>query len=210
MRNSVQHSEDTTNGVGTNVSPSDAMGPGLQAIVSVLDTPHHELIAAIWDELRQQFKIAELYETPIPHISYHVAYNYEADALAQILSDCAQIWAPFAITTAGLGLFTGDQPVLYIPVVRTDQLAAFRDDLSLRLQSIARKPVSHYQSENWVPHITLTLGHLEEESLGAIVAHLCRRSFRWSIPINNVAVICDQCGVRGVQAQYTLTGERRA
>lgn len=180
----------------------------LEAVVAVLDEPHHQQVEALWAELRQEFDVAEVYMTPIPHFSYHVAEAYDGEALNEVLSDCARQWAPFTIRTAGLGIFTGTQPVLYVPVVRDANLTALHADLVERLQPIARQPVCHYLPRNWLPHITLTLGNIGQATLSAIVAFLHARSFDWHIPINHLTAICDNCGVYGVSGQYTLKGNK--
>lgn len=180
----------------------------LEAVVSVLDEEHDQQVAAVWDELREKFGVADVFETPIPHFSYHVAEKYDGEALDEVLRQVARECAPFTIKTAGLGVFTGPQPVLYIPVVRDANLTSLQAELVERLQPIARQPVCHYLPENWFPHITLALGSIEADKLAAIMGHLASRSFHWHVRINNLAVICDNCGVYGVSSQYTLKGNK--
>lgn len=178
----------------------------LEAVVSVLDARHHDRMLALWDELQQEFGVAGVFESPIPHFSYHVAAAYDIEALSEILHTCAREWAPLQVQTAGLGLFTGPQPVLYIPIVRNAPLSALQAALSQRLRPVARRPLAYYLPEHWLPHITLTLGDVGSAVLAAIITYLCPHNFRWDISINNLAIICDNCGVRGLGAQFTLTG----
>ncbi len=192
----------------TEVGSAGAITHGPEAVVSVLSGYHGEQVATLWAELRREFNVTGVYETPVPHISYHVAENYEADTLDDVLQDFARTWAPFHITTAGLGLFSGPQPVLYIAVVRDAHLAALQEQIVRRLGPIAHGPICHYLPENWLPHITLTIGHVNHDMLAAITAYLCRRSLHWRIPIDNLAIICDNCGVRGVTVQYALRGKQ--
>lgn len=180
----------------------------LEAVVSVLDEEHRQQVAALWDELREKFGVADVFETPIPHFSYHVAGKYDGEALDAVLRQVAREVAPFTITTAGLGVFTGPQPVLYVPVARDATLCALQAGLVEQLQPIAVQPVCHYLPENWFPHITLALGTLEADKLAAIMAHLAPRRLHWHVRINNLAVICDNCGVYGVSSQFTLTGAK--
>ncbi|MDX9953695.1 MAG: 2'-5' RNA ligase family protein [Anaerolineae bacterium] len=186
--------------------PLTAQVHTLEAVVAVLDEEHRQQVAAVWDELREKFGVADVFETPIPHFSYHVAEKYDGEALDAVLRQVARETPPFTITTAGLGVFTGPQPVLYVPVARDATLCALQAGLVERLQPIAVHPVCHYLPENWFPHITLALGTLEADKLAAIMAHLAPRSFHWHVRINNLAVICDNCGVYGVSSQYALKG----
>ena len=178
-----------------------------EAIVSVLDAQHHDRVLALWDALQREFGVSGVYETPIPHCSYHVAETYDMEALSNTLEDCARQIAPFRFQTAGLGIFTGPQPVLYIAIVRNVAINALHATLWQRLRTIARVPSPHYLPERWLPHITLTIGDVDAPTLGAIITHLSTYDFHWDIAINNLAVICDNCGVRGLNGQFTLTGD---
>lgn len=189
---------------GPELSSKPAAPP--EAVVSVLEPPYHERILALWEELQHEFGIVGHFETPVPHFSYHVAASYAAETLISTLETCARTFAPFLAHTDGLGIFTGPQPVLYIAVVRDKALTALHAALHQQLYPIARIPNPYYLPEQWVPHITLTLGPVAPATLGAIVTYLSQRDFYWQIPINNLAVICDNCGVYGLGGLFRLTG----
>lgn len=180
----------------------------LEAVVSVLDERSQEQVLALWEELRREFHITGNYTAPIPHFSYHVAQAYDPEALDQALREFAGEWAPFHVHTGGLGVFTGSQPVLYIPIVREARLSLFHAELCRRLRPLASDPAPYYFPENWLPHITLTLGAVDPQTLAAVIAHLSPRRFDWSMAVHNLTAICDDCGVLDVNQRYPLQGSR--
>ena len=94
----------------------------MDVIVSLLDKEHQDLVNQIWRELEVEFGLRGVYATRVPHFSYHVARQYNFSVLQPALTQIAAAHTVFQVRTAGLGIFTGPQPVLYIPVVRTSSL----------------------------------------------------------------------------------------
>lgn len=193
---------------GTTHAAPAAADRTLEAVVSVLDERSQEQVLALWEELRREFNVTDNYTAPIPHFSYHVAQAYDPEALDQALREFAGEWAPFHVRTGGLGVFTGSLPVLYIPIVREARLSLFHAELCQRLHPLASDPVPYYFPENWLPHITLTLGAVEPQTLAAVIAHLSPRRFDWSMVVHNLTAICDNCGVLDVNQRYPLQGSR--
>src|SRR5690348_10878558 len=96
----------------------------MDAVVSLLDREHEARIEALWDELAREFGVdALLSRVAIPHFSYHVAEKYDEPKLEAALRTFAHVHRPFTVRCAGLGIFTGPNPVLYIPIVRNGDLS---------------------------------------------------------------------------------------
>ncbi|MFP4346101.1 MAG: 2'-5' RNA ligase family protein [Anaerolineales bacterium] len=180
--------------------------PDLQAVVSILDEAHCTRVESLWEELDREFGVHGVYITPIPHFSYQVAEGYGQEALQELLEDLAARHAPFTIHTSGLGLFTGPDPTLYVPVVRSLDLTHFHQSLWEAISGVAQNIIAHYDPQSWFPHITLTQDGADAETLGAIFQRFSQREFNWEIDIDNVALICDTCGKRGVKYHFTLKG----
>ena len=81
-----------------------------RAVVSLLDADHEVAVRRIWDRLAEHGLETDLWVTPIPHITYHVAAAYQ-DNMVENLSLVAGETRPFGIRTAGLGMFPGESPV---------------------------------------------------------------------------------------------------
>lgn len=66
----------------------------------------------------------------------------------------AENWAPFPLILAGLGVFPGTPPVIWVAPAVTDGLLASHAALLESLAPFAVHP--HYRPGNWVPHVTLS------------------------------------------------------
>jgi 2'-5' RNA ligase len=161
----------------------------MYGIVSLLDDKHHELVNNLWSEFKARFGVDGVHTTPIPHFSYHVAENYDLDRLGDMLQQAATEQRPFRVRTSGLGLFTGSDPVLYVPVIRSETLLAMHFWLYDALNAIATNPVIHYRADRWLPHITLAHRDVDHELMPQVIRLLTERDFEWEIVIDNLAVL---------------------
>lgn len=179
------------------------------ALVSVLDQTHCALVEGLWDALQQEFGLQSVYTTPYPHISYHVAQRYDVERLEADMARLARQLPPLTIQTSGLGLFTARPLVLYVPIVRAPQLAALHQTLFTAALASAEGPLDYYRPEHWMPHITLAHSDLTPENLPEIVKYLTtHHTFEWNIPLDSLALICEQCGEQNLQGRVALTGGR--
>ncbi|MGQ0603165.1 MAG: 2'-5' RNA ligase family protein [Anaerolineales bacterium] len=160
-------------------------------IVSLLDEQHDALTRNLWAELEQRFDLHSIGATPYPHFSYHVARGYDAAGVERVLETIAAHARPFEVSTTGLGVFTGSTPVLYLPVVRTQALTEFHEQVWSALEPFATNSMSYYAPQNWMPHITLAQHDLTPEVLAAVMGALGTYSFNWVLMVNNLAFIED-------------------
>jgi 2'-5' RNA ligase len=161
-------------------------------VVSLLDGPHFERVEQLWQELQEQFGVGDPEAKAMPHFSYHVAEGYEVEPVVEFLAEVGAAQRPFTITATGLALFPGSEPVLYIPIVRSQELTDLHARLWSRLNTLAEQSFAYYAPQNWFPHITL--GHTDvtlEKWLPAI-AWLHQQQINWTISINNFYVLANE------------------
>lgn len=182
----------------------------MHGVVSLLDSTHYEQVARLWAELAAGFGVRGVYRTPYPHFSYHVAADYDLGRLDPILRALAGATAPFRVRTAGLGVFTGAQPVLYVPVVRTLPLSQLQARLWQAVAPTAAGSNGYYHPDRWLPHVTIGFGDVPPDRLAAIMAHLAARSFDWEIAVDHLAVIYDRGAGQIVQTRYPFVQPARA
>lgn len=177
----------------------------MQGVVSLLDDQHYARVEAIWEELGQKFDVRGMYVTPYPHFSFQVAEAYEEDACAGYLRALASRTRPFRVRTAGLGIFTVANPILYIPVIRSPRLSELHAELWHNAKQRTPGAVAHYyQPEEWVPHITLAQGDIDQDKLADIVRVLSRRNFHWEFTVSNLALIYDTGREQGVRCRFNF------
>ncbi len=162
----------------------------MQAVISVLDERHFQAVTQLWKELEREFGIRATSErVPFPHLTYQGAASYEARPLHAALQQIAREIEPFEIETGGLGIFTGDAPVLYIPVVESPLLTRLHGQIWQALQEIGREITTIYGPDHWIPHITLAQWDITHAQLPDVVQLLSKRTFSWRITIANLTVI---------------------
>lgn len=163
----------------------------MHGVVSLLNEEHYAMVEDLWAELETAFGVRSLYKTPFPHFSYHVASQYDLDLLEPVLRQAASESPKFNVRATGLGIFTGPQPVLYVPVVRNGALTEFHRALWHSVEKASGGSVNYYHPDLWVPHITLGDGETAKEHLPEIVRYLSGRELTWEIEVNNLALIYD-------------------
>ncbi|MFO7320625.1 MAG: 2'-5' RNA ligase family protein [Chloroflexota bacterium] len=168
----------------------------MHGVVSILDDKHCALVESIWEELEREFGLRNA-RAAYPHFTYQIASAYDVDKVEPILRSLARTASPFKVTTSGLGIFTGEKPVLYVRMVRELILTLFHDRLWAAISSNAQNVHHHhYGHTNWIPHITLAYGDLDHDTLARAVRLLSERSFNWEITIDNLALVLDTAGPR--------------
>lgn len=179
----------------------------MYSIISLPDNTHYQLIEELWAELKREFGVQGVYVTPYPHFSYQVASHYDVHHLLPLLQHFATLHAPFTVHTAGLGLFTGPSPVLYIPVVRNAALTNFQQALWEASVSAGNGIQQYYHPSQWMPHITIGFGDIHTENLPAIVRYLSTRNFSWEIAVGNIALIYDMGKRQELREKIPLIGK---
>jgi hypothetical protein len=178
----------------------------MEGIISLLDAQHERLVEALWAELADAFGLRGVSVTPYAHFSYQIAQRYAAADLEPVVRQVAAATAPFTVETTGLGIFTGAQPVLYLPVARGPALAQLQATLWRDLAGTGTGVSDYYHPQRWMPHITLAFGDTTPATLAAAAHHLSGRDLAWRITIDNLAFIQVLGGRQVLGFRHALTG----
>lgn len=163
-----------------------------QGVVSILDSQHHQIVETLWADMQQQFGVGDPEIEAMPHFSYHVAEKYEGEKLVEILQEIAGEKRPFTITASGIGIFPAPNPIIYVPLVRNQELTDLHAKLWPRLEAIAQDSNPHYAPNRWLPHITLGYNNdITLEKLGPLSQWLHQQTINWTISIDNFYVLSD-------------------
>jgi 2'-5' RNA ligase len=161
----------------------------MDGIVSLLDDEHYRHVEQIWADLDREFGLRGIYVTPFPHFTYHVAEHYEVQHIGPVLQRFAAGKAGFSVRTAGLGIFTGPSPTVYISVVRSPALTRFHEALWQEIGDAGLGVIDYYRPAGWVPHITLAHGDVDNLSLPHVIRFLGSRDLNWDIPVHTISLI---------------------
>lgn len=167
----------------------------MEAVVSLLDEEHTRAVEEIWVELQRELGIHVARErVPFPHVTYQGADRYEAARLDAAFARIARATSPFAIETAGLGIFIGPLPVLYVSIARSPALAMLHQRIWHELGDAGTNISPLYDIERWMPHITLAQWDVTPENLPRIAQLLAGRPFAWRITLTNLAHVESESG----------------
>lgn len=163
----------------------------MQGLVSIIPEPFYQQIESIWDELEIKFGLVGFLVSPIPHISWHIAEQYDFDQAEKSILAAIKKITPLHIRTTGIGLFTGIRQVVYIPVVKDCELIEIHRQIWSATQPHSFESNQLYNPDNWVPHITIIHENLTEDNIGPVIKYLAGRSFSWEMKIDQLAFITD-------------------
>ncbi len=169
----------------------------MHGIVSLLPQPYYKNVESLWDELENQFGLKEIRVTPFPHFSWQIGEEYDLSALALVLSTVAKQTKPFPVTTTGIGIFSGTNPVIFIPVIKSPQLVRFHQQVWKALSNTGLGISDYYSPQNWVPHISLAYMDVNQQNIGGIIRHLAFQTFNWEFEVNNFVFIHEPDGTVG-------------
>ena len=94
-------------------------------------------------------------------------------------------------------MFSGVQPVIFIPLVKSPQLIEFHQKIWQRLKSCGTGISPYYSPDNWVPHISLAYSDVTQENIGLVMESLAFRTFNWAFEVNNFVYIHEPDGEVG-------------
>jgi len=179
----------------------------VQGVVALLDEQHTAKVKEIWSLLQVECGLSAINSTPFPHFSFHIAEYYDLEILDTRLEKISRTTPPFTIRTTGLSIFTGLEPVVFVPLIVEEQLLKIHQTLWEQTSTLGYRLSSHYRPGAWVPHITLANRDVDANNIACVARHLVNRSFSWEIPINKLAVVCQENGVAEIGTVYLLQGK---
>ena len=161
----------------------------LAAVCSLLPDEAAQRVTELWSELERELGLAGATIAPLPHFSYQVARDYDLDVLQEVVASLARGCRGLRVQTAGLGIFTGPEPILHVPLVRSPELARFQIAVWSAASIAAEKLDQHYHPASWVPHVSLAFGDTTPATVARAVELLSARDLAWDLELDNLAIV---------------------
>jgi 2'-5' RNA ligase len=178
----------------------------MYAIASVLNSDENVKIQNIWDELTFHCQLKAVQQSPIPHFSW-LTYTdvQDPDAFNESLSNWANSHAPFTVKVNGIGIFPGNTPVLYLPIVRNYALSALHYELLSQLSPHLEGTSSLYAPDAWIPHITLAFHDLTYANLNCAITQCLKFDLSFNLYVDHIAILYLDETSFGLQRKINLT-----
>jgi len=161
----------------------------MNGIASLLDPSTNSRVEDIWQELESKCGLKGVRITPFPHFTWQVTEGYDLPKLERVLRSISRHTLPFSIHTDGLGIFTGEKPVVYISIFKDELLMKLHSRLWEQTEAFATDPILLYSPTQWIPHITLAYDDLGRDNLDCAFQTLVFQSYNWEIKIDNLIYI---------------------
>ena len=177
----------------------------MEAILSLLPNPFYDKVKEIWTLLENNHGIHGVNIAPFPHFSWQGAMEYEQKGLELTLKTIANLSKPFRIQTSGVGLFTGQYPVIFIQVIKSPQLMRIHQQIWSAIRPLGKDFNPHYEPDVWQPHITLAMGDVTNEQIGLLMNEISGLDFNWEFLIDHIAhfVTAEPAGI--IKQKYDFT-----
>jgi hypothetical protein len=159
------------------------------AVATVLDFQNDPESAEAWKRIEKAFLISDIEKEGLTHFSWHVADSYQSGKIEDRLKETARDLSLISTTSTGLGIFTSEKPVLYLPVMKTKKIADLHRKLWKCLGPIAENPYRYYDPDHWIPHITLAHEDVHPEKIGQMTSLLLRCEMVLRFRIDHLALI---------------------
>lgn len=179
----------TESGQALGAARGNSVPTHMLAITSLLSAPHVLRINAIIKRLEEKFGIDDVQATLDPHLTYQLAGVRKLSSLKKVLAEIATTTAPFPAFTTGLGVFPGAQPVIYIPVLRSDALNALHQRILAATAPLCLRTDKFSGPDCWLPHISLALHDTTPDLLGPVLSYLNQETYNLEITIDNLALL---------------------
>ena len=167
----------------------------LQALLTILPDPFYTRITNIWIDLEKRFGIKWIKENvPFPHITWNVAEKYNTENFEQTLKNSLKNLVSINIKTEGLGIFTGEKIVLYLPIKPSKEVLEFHEFFWNLVNLNQTKLNKYYAPTNWFPHITLAVEDINKENIGQVVNYLSDKKFKYNIKLESVSIVQRELG----------------
>ncbi|RDC62588.1 2'-5' RNA ligase family protein [Adhaeribacter pallidiroseus] len=159
------------------------------AVVSLLDAKHTRMVNEIIADLERIFGLKGVKITADPHITWLICEVEKLTELKSYLKEVAGQTTSVQVKTTGIGIFTGEHPVIFVPVIRADGFNQVHAELFRGIRTFSRQTVNFYDPDNWVPHISLALRDTTSDLLPQIVQYLNQRTYNWKIQLDNISIL---------------------
>ena len=160
----------------------------MYAIISELDPESSTTVNQLWQKLCDACGLNAIYNMPLPHLTWMVAEELEIENSSPIIAQISEGTTPLTLHTFGLGVFTGDNPVLYLPTVKSIEMINLHEKIWNQISPFSKDQKLYYSPRLWVPHITLAINDLTKENLACAINAIAFDTIELFIQISNLAI----------------------
>jgi 2'-5' RNA ligase len=166
----------------------------MQALIAEFSEESNEIIRSIWSQVEtscgEKSKLSFIY----PHFTWQAAERYQVQEFEMILRNAFLGQRPFKIKLAGIGIFTGEKPVVYLNMVKTPFISKIHGVITDVSQAYITSLESYWLPENWMPHLTLMEPGTDLKTISEFLPCILERKFNKEIEVKSICLHTDEYG----------------
>ena len=174
-------------------------------IVTVLEGERGDQVRSLWAELAAAQGPEVTRGHSLPHLTYHVADEYDREAVRALLERLASTTPAFSVRAAGLGFVAREHFVVWLNAVRSPPLTALHEALWDEATAAGTGVYERYGRDTWFPHTTLGDGDLMREALPQLERALHEGRLPETIAVDNLALIEEVASGHELVFRFPLT-----
>ena len=162
----------------------------MQGIVSVLPTQYEHIVFDLWEEMEERFSTCFARTALVPHFTWQLAMDdYLLEDLVPQLDAFCKTLKPINIHVQGARLFPGPLPTIYLRIFKSKILKTLHRCLWEVCSPFAQGSNQLYQSDTWVPHITIVHKDIAQEHVQKALDLLNKRQIDWRLQVDNFLIL---------------------
>ena len=166
----------------------------MQALIAEFDARSNEKIESIWREVGMSCGKNSQISFQYPHFTWQAAASYNVTGFEMALRDAFLSQSPFTIKLAGLGVFTGGLPILYLNMVKSPLVQNLHQMITDISKSYVKGLEDYWLPEQWMPHLTLMEPGTNSKTIANFLPCLLERKFDWEIGVKSICLHSDESG----------------
>ena len=160
----------------------------MYGIITLLDDTLNNRVERIWKLLKAECGLEAIFQTPVPHFTWHIAEQYDISQLEPALQELSKDFRPITVRTVGIGIFTGLSPVVYLSINKTERLIAYHQRIWRQVEPAATGSSPLYAPPSWMPHITLAIDDVDHNRLACAIHRLAPETYDWEILVDHLVL----------------------
>ncbi len=162
----------------------------MYGIVTIIEGQAGRQVHALWQQWREQFGEQAVQGMSVPHVSYHVADDYDLDAVRALFEGLATHTRAFEVRAAGVAFIAGaNGDVVWINVARSPAMNDLHEALWDGATAAGADVEMRYESTTWFPHVTLTYQAQVLEDAPELASAMRDGRLPRAIVVDNLALI---------------------
>ena len=174
----------------------------MYAVISELDSKASQYVSGVWKDLCQACGLLAIFDVPTPHFSWLVAEEIDLERTSTILSQISRNVQSFTLHIFGLGIFTGEYPILYLPLVKSIEMINLHNSIWDQISPLCANLQYYYSPKLWVPHITLALKDLTKENIACAISAIAFDPIELYVHVENLAIARNEDEQEGKILEY--------